>query len=200
MKSMLSFITALFLTALVFTGCGKEKAEVTAPEQSDNFIISPADQAQDVRLDSKIILTFAKPVDAQIVENGFHLISQKDMADSTCRFSKTMQHGEMNMAMMDTMKMNHLDLNHSVKGTFYWNSTNTQCVFTPDSMMTSNMLYMVHIGKNMIDMMNQKMGEMGSMMGGSMMSGTGQMSGHMLMHFTTMDTTSTGGGGHLGHH
>jgi hypothetical protein len=57
------------------------------------------------------------------------------------------------------------------------------------------MSYMIHMGAEMVQMMQSRMGEMGMMQG----HGTGTMSGDMMYHFTTMDTTRTGGG-HDGHH
>lgn len=208
MKSeIIALYLVMFVAAVFFAGCSKDKPGVTAPESTEAFSVSPADQAQSVPLDQKIVLTFQQPVDPKIVESSFHLISQKDMADSTCPAGQNMMHGDMNMAMMDTMKMNHLDQVHSVTGKFTWNSANTQCTFTPDSIMTPNMQYMVHLGKNMMDMMNKMMGDMGSMSGSGMMGGmfgnsTGQLPGHMLMHFTTTEVTNTTGtgSGHLGHH
>ncbi len=192
--------TSVLLTTLIFIGCSKNSNDVMSPDQTGSFTTSPTDLAQSVRLDEKIVLSFAKPVDAKIVENNFHLISQRDMADSTCPTSKSMNHGDMNMTMGDTAKMNHMDAKHSMSGKFSWNSTFTKCTFTPDSMMVPKMQYMMHVGKDMVSMMNQKMGDMGNM-GGMMGSNSGtQMSGHMLMHFTTMDTATTTGGGHLGHH
>lgn len=197
-----------FLSAAVMSeGCSKDKTGVTAPTTVPTLSVSPADQTQSVPLNEKIVLTFAKPVDPKTVESGFHLISQSQMADSLCPVSQNMNHGDMNMAMMDTMKMNHLDQNHSTPGKFTWNSNYTQCTFTPDSMMVPNMSYMVHLGKNMMDMMNSMMGNMDGMSSSGMMGGmsgstSSQLPGHRLMHFTTTEVTNTtgSGSGHLGHH
>lgn len=206
LKSIAALL-AVFSTVVLIAGCSKDKMEATAPEQAAALSISPSDQAQNVPLDEKIILTFARPVDPKTVEASFQLISRKDMADSTCPQGQNMMHGDMNMAMMDSMKMTHLDQVHSVTGRFSWNSANTQCTFTPDSMMTPNMPYMVHLGKNMMDMMNSMMSGMGNMNGSGMMGGmsgntSGQLQGHMFMHFTTTEVTNTTGtgSGHLGHH
>lgn len=199
-------LLALLSAAVLSAGCSKDKTEVTAP-MAPALSVSPADQTLSVPLDGKIVLTFAKPVDPKTVESGFHLISQSDMADSLCPVAQNMDHGDMNMAMMDTLKMSHLDQIHSVKGTFSWNSDFTQCTFTPDSMMNPNTTYMMHIGKNMMDMMNGMMGNMDGMSGAGMMGGmsggsSSPLPGHMLMHFTTAEVSNTTGtgSGHLGHH
>lgn len=208
MKPKIVTLGLVIISAVVFfAGCSKDKSGATAPEAAAALSITPVDQSQNVPLDQKVVLSFQQAVDTKTVEAGFHLISQKDMADSTCPVSQNMMHGDMNMAMMDTMKMNHLDQMHSIKGKFSWNSEKTQCTFTPDSMMNPNMTYMVHLGKNMMDMMNSTMSGMGNMSGSGMMGGmgsstSGQMPGHMLMHFTTSQVISTTGtgSGHLGHH
>ena len=54
---------------------------------------------------------------------------------------------------------------------------------------------MLRMNREMTKMIEQRMGSMG-MMGGH---GTGMISGEMMFHFFTMDTTSLGSG-HNGHH
>lgn len=197
-------VLIMSLTIVWLVGCSKE--DITTNTQNVKVLeISPVDNSSGIRLDESIVLKFAKPVDKQIVENNFHLISERDMADSSCPYGQNMMHGNMNMAMMDSLKMNHLDSIHYTPGKFIWNSELTNCVFTPDSMFQPNMQYMTHFGKDMFNMMQLRMGDM---MGGGMMGngnngmtgmGSGQMSGHMMQHFTTMDTTGLGSG-HGEHH
>ena len=62
-------------------------------------------------------------------------------------------------------------------------------------MMMPAMQYMVHLGPEMMRMLEDRMGPMG-MMGGRT---GGMMADHMMYHFLTMDTTDTGSG-HDGHH
>ncbi|MBI5463772.1 MAG: hypothetical protein HY966_02310 [Ignavibacteriales bacterium] len=46
---------------------------------------------------------------------------------------------------------------------------------------------MIHLGRDTVEMVEQRVGSIK------------MMSGEMMFHFSTMDTTSTGGG-HNGHH
>ena len=91
--------------------------------------------------------------------------------------------------------MRHLDQIHSTRGRFLWNADSTECTFRPDSMMTSKTQYMIHLGQDMVGMMEARMGEMASMGG----HGSGMTSREMILHFVTLDT-ATSGGGHGGHH
>lgn len=194
MFKLILSLSILFLGVFI-VGCSDNDSMMSSATE-DQFSISPSNDAVAVRLDQKIEINFAKPMDRSIVESNFHLISQKDMADSTCPMSNSMLHSDMNMAMMDSMKMEHLTAFHYTKGKFIWNSENTQLLFTPDSMMQPNMIYMVHFGSDMINMMNERM----SGMGPRGMNMDNMKSGMMMMHFTTMDTTGGGGNGHDGHH
>jgi hypothetical protein len=181
---------------LLLAGCTSDHhtSMITDPG-STNFTTIPADGAIEVRLDAGITLTFSESVDKSVTERGLHLISESDMADSTCPVNMAMGHGNMDMAMGDSSMMDHLDEYHSTGGRFYWNGDNTECTFQPDSMMQSGMRYMVHMGSEMIQMMEDRMGDMG-MMGGH---GSGMMSADMMLHFQTIDTTAVGSG-HDGHH
>ena len=191
-----TFIAVLTLAAIVLVGCSKNSsAPTTGTEPTPNFATSPTDGQANVRLDAGVTFTFAKPVDRAVVERSFHLISQRDMADSLCPVSDTMGHGIMSPAMMDSMNMNHLMQQHASRGRFVWNS-DTQCTFRPDSMMTPKSQYMMHIGGEMMRMMRDRMEGMNGGMGGH-----GAMFGgdEMAFHFSTLDTTGSGSG-HNGHH
>lgn len=183
--------------AFLVSACSKETIGPTSPQDAmDSFLaLYPSDGETSVRLDAPVILTFTKPVDRATVERGFHLVSEKAMADSICPVSQTMGHGNMTDSMVDTSKMHHLNQYHSSRGRFIWNVEGTRCTFEPDSMMTPRTLYMVHMDREMTQMMEQRLGSMG-MMGGH---GTGFMSGEMMFHYFTMDTTGSGSG-HSGHH
>ena len=188
--------TALVIIAMI-TGCTKDnQGSMITGSTAPQITVTPSDGATYVRLDAPVTLTFAKAVDRSITERNLHLFSQKDMDDSTCPMSMMLiTHGMMNPAMIDSTMMNHLIAQHGTHGRFQWNGGNTTCSFLPDSRMMPNMSYMVHMGREMTQMMEERMGSMG-MMGDH---GAGMMSGDMMYHFRTMDTTSTGSG-HDGHH
>ncbi len=190
-------ITVAVLIAISAVGCSKDSSSPsgTAPTPPANLIVNPVDGQANVRLDAAVTLTFARPVDRAIVERTVHLISDRMMADSLCPDSSMMSHGGMGNVMMDSTMMRHMGQVHATTGRFTWNGDNTECYFRPDSMMTSRTQYMIHMGAEMMQMMRNRMGEMG-MMGGH---GSGMMQDDMMLHFVTMDTTGTGGG-HGGHH
>ncbi|TAK62709.1 MAG: hypothetical protein EPO24_04770 [Bacteroidetes bacterium] len=193
MKTLLSIISLVLLLGIA--GCSDDSSSSMPEDTQQQFTITPNDGATNIRLDASITLSFAQPVDRAVVQQNFHLISELAMADSLCPVSDSMNHGMMNTAMMDSMKMNHVANQHSTPGTFIWNTESTKCTFQPDSMMMSNMQYMLHMGQEMMQMMNSRMGTMGMMSG----HGTGTMSETMMYHFRTMDT-SQAGGGHESHH
>lgn len=191
-----SLILACALS-IAFNSCDTNDSMMSSQSGKDPVLITPAENQQDVRLDGTITLTFATTVDRVVVENDFHLISQRDMTDSLCPISTTMNHGMMSAAMMDSMKMNHLMRQHAISGRLSWQS-GTQCTFRPDSMMSPNTQHMIHLGMNMMRMMQSRMSDMTGM---NMMSGHGQgmMQDHMMTHFRTMDTVKIAGG-HASHH
>lgn len=105
------------------------------------------------------------------------------MADSSCPIGNSMGHGMMSASMMDSMKMKHVIDRHRTSGTFRWNENNMECTFTPDSLLHPSMRYMVHMGSEMMNMMNGQMDHMG-MMGGRNNS---NMSQDKFVHFKTHD-------------
>lgn len=183
------------LAAMLLAGCANDSSSPVALAPSASIVVNPGDGQTGVRLDAGVNLLFAKPVDRAVVERDFHLISERGMADSLCPTSPAMNHGDMTMAMTDSASMHHLDQTHSARGQFSWNVDNTECTFRPDSMMTSKTQYMIHLGRDMVGMVEERMGEMGMMSG----HGSGMMSGEMMLHFSTLDTTASGDG-HAGHH
>lgn len=195
MKTMYLSLGAI-IAILLIAGCSNDDhGSMMINPGSVNFTITPPDGADGVRLDDGITLTFAKSVDKSVTERNFRLISEEDMSDSTCPVNMTMGHGDMNMAMGDSSMMAHLDESHGTGGRYFWNGDSTECTFRPDSMMRPGMRYMVHMGEGMVRMMEERMGSMEMMAG----HGVGMMSGHMMNHFTTMDTSGTGSG-HDSHH
>lgn len=195
MNPQLFAIGSLFVIILILApGCSNDDhASMMTSTTLPGFTVAPPDGATDIRLDAGFTFTFAKPVDRGITERSVHLISEKDMADSTCPVNTMMGHGMMDMAMMDSMKMNHLMDRHSTRGYFQWNGDSTSCTFRPDSMMMPNMRYMIHMGRDMMQMMGDRMGNMGAMGG----HGSGMMSRDMMYHFRTMGST---GDRHEDHH
>lgn len=191
-------VEALFAAvALVLgiVGCSKNSSSPVQSYDASPLSITPSDGANGLRLDAQITLSFAKPVDKGVIERNLHLISERDMADSLCPDSKTMAHGNMSMAMMDSGKMHHLDRIHSTRGRFSWNRDSTRCTFAAESLMTPRTQYMIHFGRDMVEMIERRVGSMKMMSG----HGTGMMNKEMIFHFTTMDRTSTSGG-HNEHH
>jgi len=172
-------IIACLFISLLAGGCTKSPTSTDAASTSQ-LSISPQDNQTAVSTSGTVSLTFSKKVDKVVVENNFHLISAMAFIDSLCPVSKTFHHGTMMSAMNDTLMMNHLDNYHSVHGSFTWNSDSLVCTFQPDSMLTRNMQYMIHLRQEMVTMMNQRMGNMG-MMGQQGMSGGSAM----MFHFTT---------------
>jgi hypothetical protein len=187
------FVVA-FTIAIVIGGCSKNSTSPidTTPLPQATLSVSPSDGQTAVRLDAAIALTFAKPVDRAIVERNLHLISQRAMPDSVCPDSTMMTHGGMTGVMGDSTIMRHLGQVHAMRGRYTWNGDSTMCIFRPDSMMTPRTQYMIHLGREIMQMLERRVGDM-TMMGGH---GRGLMSNDMMYHFVTMDTT---GGGH-GHH
>jgi hypothetical protein len=196
MKAISTLIFTGTLVAFVFTGCSKNSTIPTeATADVPQFDLSPSDGAAAVRLDAPIGLWFAKPVDRGVVERGFHLISERAMADSVCPVSRTMSHGNMMDSMADSSKIHHLGQYHTTRGRFSWSSDSTQCFFRPDTMMTSRTQYMIHFNREITQMMERRIGSMG-MLGAH---GSGMMASEMMFHFTTMDTAQLGSG-HDAHH
>jgi hypothetical protein len=146
-------------------------------------------------LDAPVVLTFARPVDRDVVQRNVHLINERAMADSLCPDSAMMPHETMMSVMADSTIMHHMDVVHSTPGRFSWNADSTECYFRPDSLMMPRTQYMIHMGTEMMQMMERRMGNMGMMDG----HGSGMMRNEMVLHFVTMDTTRAGGG-HGGHH
>jgi hypothetical protein len=191
---MKQFLVLVF-SALVFFGCKKNSpSPLTEPAASAEFIIAPSDNETNVSQNVSIVLSFNKSVDTKVVENNFRLINELAYVDSLCPVSKTMNHGSMMMSMKDSMKMNHMDSIHGLKGTFTWSGDSKTCVFKPDTLLRPGMQHMVHMGEETAKMMESAMGTMGMMGQSGMGSGMG-----MAFHFYTK-TADGSSGGHASHH
>jgi len=189
-------LAATVLIAIGVVGCSKDSSSpsgTTTPPQA-NLTVSPSDGQGNVRLDAAVTFTFARSVDRVVVERNVHVISERAMADSLCPDSSMMSHGGMSNVMMDSSMMRHMSQIHATRGRFTWNGDSTECYFRPDSMMIPRTQYMIHMGPEMMQMMRNRMGDMGMMAG----HGFGMMQDDMMLHFATMDTSGTGGG--HGHH
>ena len=182
MKTSIKFILLLSIlpVILLITGCTRmgSNPHDAYSENSANFTITPANNQSGISSDQKVQIRFVDPVDPALVENNFHLISELDISDSTCRCDPTMNHSNMGMSMMDTLKMGHIIRYHATGGRFTWSDGNKLCTFTPDSLLKSNMSYMIYIGKGM---MQSGMGNMGGMGG----HGGTTMQENMMFHFRT---------------
>lgn len=185
-----AIVIAGFLAGALLAGCSNHSPSMMSPASPTLVSVSPADGATGVRLDEALTLTFSAPVDRDVVQREFHLISEPAIADSACPDSATMSHPDMEHCMADSAMMRHLDERHATSGSFSWNAAGTACTFRPDAWMTPTTRSMIHIGRGVTDMMG---GSMDGTMGGH---GSGTMSGDMMLHFTTMDA----GSGHDGHH
>jgi len=181
---MKQFLLLLF-AALVLIGCKTDETTMVTFPSSSNFTISPTDNQASVTQSTPITITFNKTVDKSVVEKNFRLMNEQSYIDSLCPVSITMGHGSMSNSMMDSMKMNHLDSIHGLKGTFIWSLDSKACTFMPDTLLLPGMQHMIHFREQMITMMESTMGSMG-MMG---RSGTGNGMG-MTFHFTTKSSGS----------
>lgn len=153
MKNTILFFTSLLIIAILsFAGC--DQSNSVSPKEQISFQVNPPDGAENVDASSQIIIEFSKPVDRAIVERSFHLISERDMADSLCPVSKDMNHRMMNPTSMSQHTMMHLIAQHQSHGTFSWNDSKTRCIFKSNSSLTRNTLYMMDMGKEMMQIMN----------------------------------------------
>ncbi len=173
--SIVFFTTLLIISILSFAGC--DQSNNVSPKEQISFQVSPPDGAENVDASSQVIIEFSKPVDPSIVERSFHLISERDMADSLCPVSKDMNHGMMSPASMSQSTMMHLIDRHQSHGTFSWNDSNTKCIFTSDSSLTPNTQYMMDMGKEMMQMMSNS--------GMANCNCPGMESSDVLFHFRT---------------
>lgn len=180
--------------ALILFGCKKDDASTITTPASSLLTISPIDNQTSVLQDASIVLSFSGSVDKNIVEKDFRLINELAYVDSLCPVTKTFSHGSMMMSMKDSMKMNHMDSIHGLKGTFTWSTDNKTCVFKPDTLLRPGMQHMVHIREGMTKTMDGNMGSMGMMGRTGMGSGMG-----MAFHFYTK-STGRATDGHASHH
>ncbi len=188
---MKQFLVLLFI-ALALIGCKKDETTSAAESTSSALTISPSDNLTNVSQDASITLTFNTTIDKTIVEKNFRLMNALAYVDSLCPVSTSMNHGS--MTMMDSMKMNHLDSIHGLKGTFVWSADSKVCTFMPDTLLLPGMQHMIHLRQSMTTMMESGMGSMGMMGRSGMGNGMG-----MTFHFTTK-LSGTTNGGHDSHH
>jgi hypothetical protein len=159
-------LALLLISSAFFAGCGMKDNNSTNPTVGNFLSITPTDYSQNIGVNDAVTIQFAAPVDTKTIESNFVLISQKDIADSTCPVNKNMGHSDMNKDMMDTTMMNHLKMTHHTKGTFKWNSDRTKCEFKSASSLSPNTDYMMYINSDMINHMKNMMTSNGMMNGG----------------------------------
>lgn len=188
-------LTALGVMALM--GCSKDTSNIVATSQPPpaQFSVSPADGEAGVWLNASIQLSFAKRVEIDVVQRNFHLVSELSISDSLCPDPSMASHGSMPWIMADSTMLRHMDQSHSIKGRYSWNADSTQCYFIPDSIMTSRTQHMMHLGSEMVGMLQRRMGDANLMAD----HGSTMMRGEMFVHFWTLDTTQIMGG-HASHH
>lgn len=170
------------LAVLVVAGLSGCSREMTAPEEQLVSIL-PADGATGVRVDASVVLSFRPPVNREIVERSLHLLSESAMNDSLCSVDSSTV-GSMTEMMGSADMMDHMMAAHSLSGQYRWNGDG-ECVFTPESPLTPGTRYMIHLGREMAEMMG----------GATMMGHDGSLNGDMAFHFTTLEQTS-----HEDHH
>ena len=184
----------LLITALVLIGCANDETTMATGSTSSSFTISPADNQATVAQSTSITLTFNTAVDKSIVEKNFRLMNERSYVDALCPVSSTMGHGSMATSMMDSMKMNHLDSLHGLKGTFVWSADSKVCTFMPDTLLLPGIQHMVHLREPIAKMMESNLGSI-DMMG---RSGMGNGMGITFHFFTRSNTNSSSG--HDSHH
>ena len=167
-----------FLILVPLVGCSKSSP--TGPSNQAVTIV-PADGATGVPTDLPITMSFGVAVDRGTVERGFHLISEYAMTNHACPDSLWHYHGSMGMVMGDPGRMHHMDEFHSTTGQFDWGANETYCRFRPDSLLRSRTQYMIHFDRDMVNMMESRMGHRGGMGDHH----PGMMSGDMMFHYTT---------------
>lgn len=180
-----TLITLIATAVLWLTACTKDDNSPPV------LTISPENGETNVTLNKNITLEFPSQVTRSTVQANFHMMNNQKM---------TMIRDSMlnNMSMMGMM-MNHNDSitiyngmmsmmnRYRMGGTFIWNADSTQCIFDPDSMMTPNSEYAMHMGREMMQMMNMTQGD-GMMTDGNhgmMGNAGGMMQGDMVMSFST---------------
>jgi hypothetical protein len=184
MKARIIFIIVGVIASAILIGCNKSSPVSSDSTVAQQLSIVPSDASSNISVTTNVTLTFSKPVYRTIVSQNLFLISVRNIPDSLYSMSSMMGHGTMMDIMADSAKMHYLDHYHSMHGTFSWNGDSTQCIFHPDSLLSPNTQYMVHLRRDMVKMMEQQMGSIG-MMGNH---GTGMMSSEMMFHFTTKGT------------
>ncbi|MCO5251904.1 MAG: hypothetical protein M9949_10865 [Candidatus Kapabacteria bacterium] len=161
MKTTLQINLALLLiSTALFLGCSNMMDSNPSNQFVENFLtISPTDNSQEIGINEPIILQFAAPVDANIVEENFVIINQNSISDIEYIDGKKMDHSDMNSMMSDGSMLAHLKENHCIKGSFEWNSEKTKCEFMPDSGFEADTDYMVFMDSQVMNHMKSIMSE-----------------------------------------
>lgn len=160
MKTTLKITIALLLiSTALFLGCSNMMDSNPSNQYVGNFLTITPNDSQEIGINEPIILQFAAPVDANIIEDNLVIINQNAISNIEYIDGKKMEHSDMNSMMSDGTMMAHLKENHCIKGTFEWNSDNTKCQFMPDSGFEADTDYMVFMDSQVMNHMKSIMTE-----------------------------------------
>jgi hypothetical protein len=149
-KNLILTGLAIILTVSIFQSCSHN---YILPDDEFYFITIPENGAVDVPVNTNIIVKFSSPIDPKLFERNFHLLNAFEMSriDSTCDM-----HGHWMTEEMYEHMRNMMD-SVAHHGKFIWNDRFTECIFKPDSTLTSNMEYVMHFGVEIMNMMGNRM-------------------------------------------
>jgi hypothetical protein len=202
-KSIILLMLTAISAMMVISSCSSMNDRNNPMNPSGNWFVqfSPTNNTDNVLINDKIILTFAKAVDPKIIEANFVLISQKDMNDALCPISNDMGHSDMGNAMKNMDMMKHLKDVHRTKGIFNWSADSTMCEFTPDSVMDYDMEYMMLADRDMVKHMEGMMKMMGDLTVelSDCPCHKNKQNNTMLLHFKT-EPAAKNNDGHESHH
>jgi len=173
-------ISLALITAVWFWGCTEHPSAFHA-DSSAYISVNPEDGDTAVSVNTSISLSFLTKVDRVIVERNFHLINEAEFADTICPVNGMLNHGGMEMAMADSSIMDHFNEYHNTHGHIEWDGSDTRCQYVPDSSLHPDAMYMIHLGGEMVRMMEDRMGSGGIMVG----ENHGLMAPTLSYHFRT---------------
>ena len=179
-----ALLMAVMITAL---HCGREDLS-----NYDAMTINPANEETNVKRDASIKVSFDRSVDTGLVKDNFHLVPYQRMEmimDSVMRSSFLMDSCQSDSMMKRMMN------DASIPGQYQWNSVYTEYFYDPDSLLSANTLYAVHLGRSLMEAIymphNESIHDMEENMG--------IMDGAMIIQFTVGEEISNNGD-HESHH
>jgi hypothetical protein len=188
-KTTLKITALLLISTALFLGCSNMMDSNPAYQYVGNFLTITPNDSQEIGINEPIILQFAAPVDANIIEYNLVIINQNAVSDILYVDGKKMEHSHMNSMMSDGSMLAHLKENHCIKGTFEWNSDKTKCEFIPDSGFEADTDYMVFMDSQIMNHMKSIMTERKMSRGMGMMDcdchKKGPDNSNIITHFRT---------------